>query len=159
MRIIALDVGTKRIGVAFADTSVRIAVPRAMIPVDGNEFAEIAKRCQLDKANLIVSGFPRNNQGEETAQTGAVKDFIAKLQNFFSEQGIELPIRFQDETLTSVAAEQYLTANSHEFSRADRATGKLDSEAAAIILEDFMNTANLIQLEEELAHGEQRDEH
>ena len=46
MRILALDVGTKRIGYAYADTNVRIAIPRGMIPVDGNEMAEIAK---LDK--------------------------------------------------------------------------------------------------------------
>ena len=66
MRILALDIGTKRIGVAFADTKVRIAIPRGMIPVDGDEMAEIAKQFRLEKADLIVSGLPRNNQGEET---------------------------------------------------------------------------------------------
>ena len=79
MRILALDIGTKRIGVAFADTAVRIAIPRGMIPVDGNEMATIAKQYRLEKADLIVSGLPRNNQGEETAQTKIVQDLIAKL--------------------------------------------------------------------------------
>ena len=154
MRLLALDVGTKRIGIAFADTAVRIAVPRAMIPVDGNENAKILAQYRRDKANLIVAGFPRNNQGEETAQTTVVKEFVAQLSQFFDQikSGIP-PIRFQDETLTSVTAEQYLTAGKHAFTRADRATGRLDSEAAAIILEDFMTSTNLAQLEQELAHG------
>ena len=54
MRILALDIGTKRIGVAFADTKVRIAIPRGMISVDGNEMATIAKQYRLEKADLIV---------------------------------------------------------------------------------------------------------
>ena len=154
MRILALDVGTKRIGVAFADTSVRIAVPREMIPVDGDELAAIVKQYHLENADLIVSGLPRNNQGEETAQTKVVQSFIISLKDYFVKHEQKAPlIKYQDETLTSVAAEQYLTANTHEFSRKDRATGKLDSEAAAIILEDFMNTANLAQLEEDIKNG------
>ena len=154
MRIIALDVGTKRIGVAFADASVRIAVPRAMIPVDGNELAEIAKQFRLEGAEVIVSGLPRNNQGEETAQTAVVREFIDKLAQYFAKHEQKQPlIKFQDETLTSVEAERYLTANTHEFSRKDRATGILDSEAASIILQDYLESVNLNELEEELKHG------
>ena len=154
MRIIALDVGTKRIGVAFADASVRIAVPRAMIPVDGNEFDEIAKQFRLESAEVIVSGLPRNNQGEETAQTAVVREFIDRLTQYFTEHEQKQPlIKFQDETLTSVEAEQYLTANTHEFSRKERATGKLDSEAAAIILQDFLESVNFNELEQELKNG------
>ena len=154
MRIIALDVGTKRIGVAFADASVKIAVPRVMIPVDGNEFAEIAKQFRLEGADVIVSGLPRNNQGEETAQTTVVREFIDKLAQYFREHEQKQPlIKFQDETLTSVEAEQYLTANTHEFSRKERATGKLDSEAAAIILQDFLESVNFNELEQEFKNG------
>jgi len=154
MRLISLDVGTKRIGVAFADASVRIAIPRAMIPVDGNELAAIAKQFRLEGADVIVSGLPRNNQGEETAQTAVVREFIAQLAEYFAAYEPKQPIiKFQDETLTSVEAEQYLTANTHEFSRKDRATGKLDSEAAAIILQDFLDGANFKELEQELTHG------
>ena len=155
MRIIALDVGTKRIGVAFADASVRIAVPRAMIPVDGNEFQAIAKQVRLENAEVVVSGLPRNNQGEETAQTAVVRDFIDKLQAYFKEHEQKQPlIKYQDETLTSVEAEQYLTANTHEFSRKDRATGILDSEAATIILQDFLESTNFNELEQELKNGQ-----
>ena len=146
MRILALDVGTKRIGVAFADTAVRIAVPRNMIPVDGNELAEIAKQFRLEKADIIVSGRPRNNSGEETRQTEAVHTFIIALKDYFvKHEQKEPPVFFQDESYTSVAAEELLKPT-----RADRAAGKVDVEAATLILQDFLERSDLSRIEEEL---------
>ena len=146
MRILALDVGTKRIGVAFADTAVRIAIPRGMIPVDGNEFAEIAKQFRLEKADIIVSGSPRNNSGEETRQTEAVHNFIIALQDYFvKHEQKELKVYFQDESYTSVTAEELLKPT-----REDRKAGKVDEEAAAVILQDFLERPDLKRIEEEL---------
>lgn len=146
MRILALDVGTKRIGVAFADTAVRIAIPRGMISVDGNELAEIAKQFRLEKADIIVSGSPRNNSGEETRQTESVRQFIDALKRHFVEQGNAEPkVYFQDESYTSITAEELLKPT-----RADRKAGKVDEEAAAVILQDFLERPDLKQIEEEL---------
>lgn len=143
MRVLALDVGTRRIGVAFADTSVRIAIPREMIPVDGNELANIAKSLRLEKAEVLVCGFPRNSKGEATKQTELVKGFVEKLKDYLVEKGQNLPeIRFQDESLTSVMAETQLSQKK-ELTRKDRANGIVDSEAAAIILQDFLESADL----------------
>ena len=146
MRILALDVGTKRIGVAYADTAVRIAIPRGMIPVDGNEFAEIAKQFRLEKADIIVSGSPRNNSGEETRQTESVRQFIDGLKQYFVEQGNAEPkVFFQDESYTSITAEELLKPT-----RADRKAGKVDEEAAAVILQDFLERPDLKEIEEKL---------
>jgi len=143
MRVLALDVGTRRIGVAFADTSVRIAIPREMIPVDGNELANIAKSLRLEKAEVLVCGFPRNSKGEATKQTELVQEFVEKLKDYLVEKGQNLPeIRFQDESLTSVMAETQLSQKK-ELTRKDRANGIVDSEAAAIILQDFLESADL----------------
>lgn len=143
MRVLALDVGTRRIGVAFADTSVRIAIPREMIPVDGNELANIAKSLRLEKAEVLVCGFPRNSKGEATKQTELVQEFVEKLKDYLVEKGQNLPeICFQDESLTSVMAETQLSQKK-ELTRKDRANGIVDSEAAAIILQDFLESADL----------------
>jgi len=148
MRILSLDIGTKRIGVAFADTAVRIAVPRGMIPVDGNEQEEIAKQFRLEKADLIVAGLPRNNQGEETQQTALVREFVRQLEAHFANQkNTPIVVRFQDESLTSVAAEGRF---GDAISRKDRESGKIDAEAATIILQDFIESADLAKIEEEL---------
>ena len=149
MRVIALDVGTKRIGVAFADTKVRIAIPRGMIPVDGNELAEIAKQFRLEKAQLIVSGLPRNNSGEATRQTESVQNFIIALKEYFVKHEQKKPkVYFQDESYTSIAAEELLKPT-----RADRQAGKVDEEAAVIILQDFLERPDLRQIEEEVQNG------
>lgn len=143
MRVLALDVGTRRIGVAFADTSVRIAIPREMIPVDGNEFENIAKNLRLEKAEVLVCGFPRNSKGEATQQTALVQEFVEKLKQFLEEKGQKLPeIHFQDESLTSVTAEARLSSKK-ELTRKDRSDGIVDSEAAAIILQDYLESADL----------------
>ncbi|MDO4730280.1 MAG: Holliday junction resolvase RuvX [Candidatus Saccharibacteria bacterium] len=144
MRIVALDIGEKRIGTAYADTRVRIAIPREMIPVDGNELANIAKFCRLEKAEVLVSGYPRNSQGEATKQTEFVVGFVEKIKTYFESIGQALPrIYFQDESLTSVTAEERLSSKKHELSRNDRAKGIVDSEAATIILQDFIENTKL----------------
>ncbi len=150
MRVLALDVGMKRIGVAFADTAVRIAVPRGAVMVDGDELAEIAKLYRLDKADLIVSGNPRNNSGEETRQTEAVHNFIISLQDYFVKVGQKAPkVIYQDESYTSVTAEERINPN-----RSDKKAGKVDEEAATIILQDFLERSDLAQIEQELLHEE-----
>lgn len=143
MRVLALDVGTRRIGVAFADTSVRIAIPREMISVDGNELENIAKSLRLEKADVLVCGFPRNSKGEATKQTELVREFVEKLKEFLEQKGQKLPeIHYQDESLTSVLAETQLSQKK-ELSRKDRASGIVDSEAAAIILQDYLENINI----------------
>ncbi|MBQ1564098.1 Holliday junction resolvase RuvX [Candidatus Saccharibacteria bacterium] len=143
MRVLALDVGTRRIGVAFADTSVRIAIPRAMIPVDGNELANIAKSLRLEKAEILVCGYPRNSKGEATKQTELVQEFVEKIKAYLVENGQKVPeIHFQDESLTSVLAETQLSRK-RELTRKDRANGIVDSEAAVIILQDYLESADL----------------
>lgn len=149
MRILALDVGTKRIGVAYADTSVRIAIPRGMVPVDGNELAEIAKKYRLEKADCIVSGRPRNNSGEETRQTEMVNNFIISLKDYFVKHEQKEPrVYFQDESYTSITAEELLKPT-----RADRKSGKVDEEAAAVILQDFLERPDLMQIEQEIKNA------
>ena len=148
MRILALDVGTKRIGLAFADSSIRIAVPRGVVIVDGNELEEITKKIRLEKADIVVSGSPRNNSGEETRQTSAVHNFIISLQDYFvKHEHRPLKVYFQDESYTSIAAEELLKPT-----RADRKAGKVDEEAAAVILQDFLERSDLKLIESEVMH-------
>ncbi len=124
---IALDVGEKRIGVAVADDSVRIAVPFATIEVDGNEVEAIAEIAINQSAETIVIGYPRNQQGEATAQTNYVEKFAEQLED------IGPKLVFQDEWLTSVIAEQRLIDQKKPYSKGD-----IDAQAASIILQDYL---------------------
>ena len=129
MKVLALDVGEKRIGVARADSSTRIAVPVGYITVDGSEWQEIAKIARLNNTNFFVIGLPRSNEGNETAQSLYVRQFAKRL----TEKVPGARIRLQDESLTSVVAEDRLKARGKRYERGD-----IDAEAAAIILQDFL---------------------
>lgn len=125
--IVCLDVGEKRIGVAVADTSIRIAVPFETVNVDGNEVETITKIVVAERADIIVVGYPRNQSGQTTAQTTYVEAFAEKLR------GIVPTIEFQDESLTSVIAEEQLAIHKRPYSKGD-----IDAQAAAIILTDYI---------------------
>lgn len=127
--IVALDVGEKRIGVAVADTAVRIAVPFETVEVDGNEVTTLTELIIEQSADTVVVGYPRNQSGEPTAQTTFVEDFISKFTD------LDATIVFQDESLTSVIAEQRLNAQRKPYTKAD-----IDAQAAAIILQDYLES-------------------
>jgi putative Holliday junction resolvase len=120
-------VGEKRIGVALADTGIRIAVPFDTILVDGNELQAIAEIVVRESANVIIVGYPRNQQGESTAQTMYVESFAEKLKDMGAS------VVFQDESLTSVIAEDQLKSSNKPYTKAD-----IDARAAAIILQDYL---------------------
>lgn len=127
--IVCLDVGEKRIGVAIADTAVRIAVAYDTFEVDGGVIAAIAQIILTEKAEIVIIGYPRNQSGETTAQTRYVEEFAEKLKD------IAPRIIFQDESLTSVLAEQRLKSYKKPYSKGD-----IDAQAAAIILQDYLET-------------------
>ena len=70
---LALDVGERRIGVAIADPSVRIAVAYDTIEVDGSELEQITQLITSERVGVVVVGYPRNQAGEPTAQTAYVE--------------------------------------------------------------------------------------
>jgi putative Holliday junction resolvase len=124
--LLSLDVGTKRIGVAAADTIVPIALPLETIIVDGQEVTRILELAKSRGVETIIVGYPRNQSGEATEQTGYAEAFARKLEPAVS-------IVFQDESLTSVMAEDRLKADGKPYSKGD-----IDAMAAAIILQDYL---------------------
>lgn len=128
-KFMALDYGEKRIGVAMADSQVKIPIPWGVVENQGAEavlveILELAVRHQIDQ---IVVGLPRNQQGEETAQSQLARQFAQSL--VAAEQEVFL----QDESLTSVLAEERLQQFGKPYTKAD-----IDAQAAAIILQDYL---------------------
>ncbi len=147
MKLIALDVGEKRIGIAKADTGVRIAVPLGMIPVDGQEINSIIRLCDIQGVDNIVIGMPRNLQGQLTQQSEYVQRFTealnVSLQSVRPKDKI-IGLYYQDESLTSVQAKQNLQSKGY-----DKKAGDIDAEAATIILQDFLeNLSSRIPIEQ-----------
>lgn len=126
--LLALDVGERRIGVARADSIGRLAAPLTTITVDGTEIVALQRLMLENDATKLIVGRPRNMSGEPTKQTEAIEQFV---QNRL--RGFEMPIAYQDESLTSVAAEQELQKRKKPYQKGD-----VDALAAALILQDYM---------------------
>lgn len=135
-RILALDVGRKRIGLAVND-SLGLAqgldtLQRKTMRADITRLRQIALE---RKAALFLVGLPLNMRGDEGEMAEFVRTFAAKLE---TETGI--PVRFQDERLTSVEAESRLQERGLSLERMlrEKRKGAVDRLAAVILLEDYL---------------------
>jgi len=126
MKLIGLDIGEKRIGVARANSDVRLAAPYGTLSNDEHIFQKIADLVDNEKVETVVVGLPRNSMGEETKQSDYVRNFMASLK-------LTVPVYFQDESLTSVLAEEQLQGNKKPYEKND-----IDSRAAVLILNDYL---------------------
>lgn len=132
MVILALDVGDVRIGVAVSDELELIATPRPLIRRKSTAAAldAVTQEIARAEAQLVVVGLPVSFDGQLHAQAQAIQAFGEKLRRRISQ-----PLIYADETLTSVRAEERLRAAGI---RPERIRERIDSEAAAIILEDVL---------------------
>ena len=134
MRILGLDHGTKRIGVAISDETKMIAQPLEFLPAQ--PFENVARRLReimTEKpVELIVVGMPRNMDGTFGPAADKVREFIGALTQVTS-----VPIRTWDERLTSAQANRVLIAA--DVRRSDRKE-KVDKTAAAILLQSFLDS-------------------
>lgn len=126
--ILALDVGSVRIGVARVNTVAKI--PEVLPTISNNESTiEVLQKLIAEyEISLIVVGLPRSMEGAETAQTQYVRQFCDE-----KLKGLGLPIELQDETLTSVVAIEQL-----EHEGVITKKGDIDGRAAAILVNDYI---------------------
>jgi len=132
-RILSLDHGTKRIGVAVSDELKMIAQPLEYIPTEPfGDFVVRLKQIITEKTvELVVVGMPRNMDGTYGPAAEKVKEFVATLT-----PEISVPIKTLDERLTSAQANRVLLQGN--VRRADRKQ-KVDAMAAAILLQSYLD--------------------
>ena len=133
MEILALDVGAARVGVARGSTSARLAEPLKTITAD-EALSKLTELIGQTRAEAIVVGLPRNLSGEDTNQTSWVRSWVMHAQS-----KINLPFYWQDEALTSHKAESHAYRQAGLKPKAKQ-SGDVDSMAAAIILQDFLDS-------------------
>jgi putative Holliday junction resolvase len=138
MRVLAIDVGKRRIGLAISDTSRTLARPLSVLTVNGSADAvdrvvsEIHRLSSEDDGiATIVVGVPVALDGSSTEQTAQVAAFVEALKT-----RTPLPIATEDERLTSREAESRLAEGERDWRV--RKT-KLDAAAAAIFLQDYLD--------------------
>jgi len=134
MRILAIDHGSKRIGIAISDELQMIAQPMEYILAE--PFADFLHRLkqilQEKEVELILVGMPRNMNGTYGPAALKVQDFVATLN-----RALTVPIKTWDERLTSAQANRYLIEGNV---RRDKRKEKVDKTAAAILLQSFLDS-------------------
>ena len=134
-RVLGIDYGDSRIGLAMSDPLKIIASPFKTIRNEGNEkclqvFQSLIKEKDVE---AIVVGLPIGLKGQETAQTKKVREFADLLY------ALKLPIHLEDERLSSVSAEKSMI---QQNIKTGHNKGLIDQRAAAIILQQFLDKQN-----------------
>lgn len=132
-RIIAIDVGTKRIGIAICDATRLIATPKFVLNRQGNnaDFTKIAQIISENEIVGIVIGFPTHLDGSDDEMTEFVRRFAKNFDEFLMNK---FPIFLFEERLTSFEARQI---NASELSR--KKNKFVDDIAASLILQHFLD--------------------
>jgi putative Holliday junction resolvase len=137
MRILALDYGTKRIGVALSDELKMMAHPREFLPAE--PFSEVLVQLKTlireEEVELILVGMPRNLDGTYGDSAERARQFVTVLR-----EAICIPIRTWDERLTSVAAQRALR---EAGVRSNKQRSRIDQCSAAIFLQSYLDSLTL----------------
>lgn len=139
VRVLGIDYGARRIGLALSDATGTLASPWRMIQRPTSETATLAMivreieqlRTEEDSLHAVIVGWPRRLDGSATHQTSTVEAFAAALR-----QRVSVPVILQDERLSSHEAESRLAMRERDWRRRKE---KLDAAAAAIVLQDYLD--------------------
>ena len=136
-RIMALDVGNVRIGIAVSDLMGIIANPletytrKGNLAVDAQYIANLAKQKEV---SLFISGLPLSLAGGENEQTLKTREFIDELQKH-----TDIPVKYLDERFTTLSAERVLIQGNV---RRENRKKVIDKVAATIILQNYLDSKN-----------------
>lgn len=135
-KILALDFGLKRIGVAVADSDLKMAFPQEPIPFMKMDQAvrETAALIATNAISEAIVGLPVNMSGSDTGQTEVTQAFIEALT-----KGCGIPVHAVDERLTTKVAQTKMKLQG--LSEKERRMLK-DSVSAAVMLEDWLTLRN-----------------
>jgi putative Holliday junction resolvase len=133
MRVLALDYGTVRVGVAVSDELGMIAHPLEFIPAEPFDGFMVRLKQLLAERQVgrILVGMPRNMDGSYGPAAEKVQEFVGRLRD-----ALPIPIQTWDERLTSVQAQRMLREASVKGAKQRR---KVDQMAAAILLQSFLD--------------------
>jgi len=136
MRVLGIDFGSKRIGVALSDELAMIGQPLEFVPAEplSSACARLAAIVRDRQVSEIVVGMPRNMNGTYGPAADKTREFIAALQPH-----VAVSIKTWDERLTSAQANRFLIESGM---RRDKRKTKVDQTAAAILLQSYLDREN-----------------
>ncbi|WP_457680299.1 Holliday junction resolvase RuvX [Thermovibrio sp.] len=133
MRIMALDVGFKKIGIALSDPLLLTASPYKVLYRRSNKetFSELLKIINEKEVKEIVVGIPVNSRGEKSKMGDKIEKFTEKFKAFLKEAGVNVKVLFRDESFTT----QEARALAKELGKEKE---EVDDFAAALLLREYL---------------------
>lgn len=132
MRCLGIDYGERRIGLSWGDElGVAVPLPAATAPTAEARLAQVVQLARERRATALVVGYPYNMDGSVGFKAREVDAFIEKLTAL-----APLPVHRVDERLSTRAATEHLSKRRDD---AMRRSGRVDSMAATVILQDFLD--------------------
>tara|TARA_B100000029_G_scaffold515946_1_gene625706 strand:- start:2808 stop:3242 length:435 start_codon:yes stop_codon:yes gene_type:complete len=132
--LMALDYGSRRIGVAVSDELALFAHPRSALKGEGKKLiSQIQDLVSTENISEVIVGLPLTLEGGNSEQTNLTRKWIEKLR-----ENLNIPVTEWDERLTSIQADKIL--NEAGRTRKNRRSGERDSAAAAIILQTVLDS-------------------
>ncbi len=133
-RILGIDHGNRRIGLALSDPLQIISKPYSTITFLSmrDVILKLKKIIKEEDIEKIVLGLPKGMRGQNTSQTKIVREFAVLLR-----EETELHVEFEDERLSSISAQKALI---YQGVKTGRNKGRIDETAAAIILQQYLDT-------------------
>jgi len=134
VRLLGIDPGTKRCGVAVTDSSETMAFPRPALVYDDGVVARVAALCEEEGVELVVVGRPVSLSGTTTPSTDFADQFFEDLS-----RSLALPVVQHDERLTTTAAQRSL---SDAGLKVKEHKSRIDSAAAVVMLQHYADVRN-----------------
>lgn len=142
MKILGVDFGTKRIGVALSDYGGSLAFPESILPNDKSTIEELRKLIEKYLVKEIVVGLPTTGIEEDTTATEGAKNFAKKLEEEFN-----LPVFMMDERFSShnIFTDKVGKESMHARKQKMVRPIDIDAQAAALILQRYLDSRKLRQ--------------
>ena len=141
MKVLAVDYGLKRVGLASGLFETKIAFPKGVIfrkEDDENVIKELLRICRDEGYDKVVFGMPYNMDGTKSKMHEIIQAFVAKFKGALLKEGLSISVDVVDERLSSFEADAYV-GDLPDAKRADlrEKNGERDMMAAKVILERY----------------------
>jgi putative Holliday junction resolvase len=144
-KYLGIDYGEKRIGIAVSDENKKYSFSREHLLNDNKFFDRLISIIKEENIIKIIIGYPMNFKSEKTIQTLKTEEFRNNLEKLLEKNSLKTELIYFDERFTSkLAADSILNSGMNKKKRQEK--GRVDSISAQIILQDFIDKSNNLNI-------------
>lgn len=141
-KYLCIDYGLRRVGIAVSDEDKKYSFSRDYLYNDDSLFNKLLLLIKQENVSKIILGYPLNFKSQKTDYTLEVENFKRKFETSLLENSFDIDIELYDERFTSNIAQQHIISSGLKKKKR-REKGLVDSTAAQIILQDYIDSLRI----------------